>query len=121
MLTGNILIQRCLSLGRCALWGLLVTALNAGADPIVIPQSTKQAIDLGEFVFRVIVMAVVGKFLFFVATVVFVLLHLLLLGLLVAGVIRKRYWRWGIKFCLTGLVLFYGALLAGGLLQWVHD
>lgn len=89
---------------------LLATVLRAGADPFLLPKSAAQAHDQGRLLLEVIAIVVIGKILFALAVGIFVLLHIALTALIIIGVIRKRFWRFGIRFCLVGLALLYSAL-----------
>jgi len=93
-----------------AIAGLCALSTAASADQIVLPKTPGQALDIGAFMFEFMVMIVVGKFLFFLAGVLFVLLHIALLLMLAWGLVKRRFWRAGIRFCLIGLVLMYIAL-----------
>lgn len=95
--------------GVAAAW-LCALSTAASADQIVLPKTPGQALDIGAFMFEFMVMIVVGKFLFFLAGVFFVVLHIALLLMLVWGFVKRRFWRAGIRFCLIGLVLMYVAL-----------
>jgi len=95
--------------GVAAAW-LFALSAAASADQIVLPKTPGQALDFGAFIFEFMVMIVVGKFLFFLAGVIFVVLHIALLLMLAWGLVKRRFWRAGIRFCLIGLVLMYVAL-----------
>lgn len=90
--------------------GLCARSTAASADQIVLPNTPGQALDIGAFMFEFMVMIVVGKFLFFLAGVSFVVLHIALLLMLAWGLVKSRCWRAGIRFCLIGLALMYVAL-----------
>lgn len=90
--------------------GLCALSTAASADQIVLPTTPGQALDLGAFMFEFMAMIVVGKLLFFLAGVIFVLLHIALLLMLAWGIVKRRFWRAGMMFCLIGLVLMYVAM-----------
>ncbi len=95
-------------LSLCAL--LFALASAAWADAVVLPQTPAQALDLGAMVLEMLVIVAVGKFLFFLAVVVFFVLHIALLLMIFWGLIKRRFWHAGIRFCLIGLALMYVAL-----------
>lgn len=84
------------------------------ADPVVLPGSASQAVDWGAWLLEILAIVLIGKFLFLLAGLVFVLLHLALLSMLIWGVARKRFWRAGLVSCSAVLLLCYGGLFAWG-------
>lgn len=84
------------------------------ADPVVLPGSTSQAVDWGGWLLEILAIVVIGKFLFLLAGLVFVLLHLALLSMLIWGVVRNRFWQAGLVSCSAVQLLCYGGLFAWG-------
>ena len=82
------------------------------ADPVVLPGSASQAVDWGAWLLEFLAIVVIGKSLFLLAGLVFVLLHLALLSMLIWGVVRRRFWRAGLVSCAAVLLLCYGGLFA---------
>lgn len=89
---------------------MLLATSQATADPLIVPTSTKQAVDWGLWLFELIAVVFIGKLLFVAAIAFFVLLHVALLALLIVGCIKRRYWRRGIQLCLICLAVLYSAL-----------
>ena len=97
---------------RHLVWLMCLGCSSAWSDPFLLPQSTKEALDLVGMVSLIFATAFLAKLLFAVFVMLFVLMHLALIGVVIAGLVRKRFWRKGIQFCLIGLALMYVALFA---------
>ena len=96
------------------MWGTLVALLHAPisahADAIVLPGSASQAMDWGAWLLEMLAIVFIGKFLFGLAGLLFVGLHVLLVAMIAWGLIQRRFWRAGLLACGGGLLLGYGAL-----------
>lgn len=93
-----------------ALIALGAMAFHANADPLILPKSADQAVDFGGWLMEIVAIVVIGKLLIFIAAALFVVLHIALSAMIVVGLIKKRYWRAGIRLCLISLAVLYSAL-----------
>lgn len=100
------------ALRRGARWAVVggCWPLPCLADPVVAPSSAAQAMDWGRWLLEILAIVVVGKFLFFLAGLVFLGLHVALLAMLAWGLVKRRVWRAGVVFCVASLLLGYGGL-----------
>lgn len=89
---------------------LLGTPISVHADAVVLPGSANQAMDWGAWLLELLAIVFIGKFLFLLAGLLFVGLHVAMLAMIAWGLIKRRFWRAGLLTCGGGLLIGYGAL-----------
>ena len=89
---------------------LLAFAFQASADPLLQAKAGDDAIDIASSISRLFEIALAAQLIVAALTMLFVVLHVALPIILLIGFVRKRYWHFGIRSCIIGLLIMYALI-----------